>query len=104
MRLRGVIFTTIINPIMIWGVNQSFAFLTLFLFFAVTIFIRPVFGNATMFFFLSWMVVFYRYSMLKSRQDPFWFNVFLMALIFERRDPIAFIKRLLIGDKKKIYR
>lgn len=102
--MRGTIFTSIISPLLIKGVVPSFAFLLLLLFFLAVIFIRPLFGNEVMCLALLLIFCFYYIAVKKSRKDPYWWNVFLMSLTAERRDPIAFLSNLFFKKKKKIYR
>ena len=96
---KSRIFTTLINPPLVFGVTAGFLFLVLILLFS-TIPTAFVFG------FLGFLVhfliifAFYLYGKNRSKEDPYWLNMFIMAALFEKRRPLQFLKRLFTKEDK----
>lgn len=101
---RSKIFSTVINPPLVFGVTGSFAFLILFLLFFSVIFVRITLGNAVCFITTSAIGYFYYYGVKKTAKDPYWLNLFIMVCFYERKNFFQFIKRLITKKDKKLIR
>jgi hypothetical protein len=102
--MRNGIFSTIINPPLIFGVEGSFAFLILFLLFISVILVKAMLGVGGMIVCSFATIYFYFYGVKKSANDPYWFNVVVMAFLFERKRPVEFVLRCFSKKEKKFYR
>lgn len=97
---RNFIFSTIINPPLVFGVTPSFAFLILFLLFLSVILVKAILGFLGFVVSFVAIIYFYFYSAKRTAKDPYWLNIVLMSFLFEKKHPLRFIKRLLTKEDK----
>jgi hypothetical protein len=102
--MRNIIFTTIINPPLVFGVTGAFAFLILFLLFVSSILMKALFGFVGMVLSFAAVIYFYLYGKKRTSSDPYWLNVVLMAFLFESKRPVEFISRYFTKRDKVFYR
>ena len=100
---RSRIFSTIINPPLIFGVTGGFFFLIMTMLFVSFIGIRSVFGFIPFLVSFFATIYFYYKGVKKSMTDPYWLNMYVIAFFFEIKHPIQFVRRLLT-KKDKIFR
>ena len=99
---RNFIFSTIINPPLVFGVTPSFAFLILFLLFLSVILVKAVFGVIGFVISVVVTIYFYLYGRKRTAKDPYWMNVIIMSFLFERKRPLEFLKRA-FTKKDKVF-
>jgi len=102
--MRSIIYSTIINPPLIFGLTTGLAFFVLFMLFVSVILVKAIFGVLGMIIAVIAVIYFYFYSRKRTTTDPYWLNVVLMALIFERRKPLKFLVRVISKKDKILYR
>jgi hypothetical protein len=102
--MRSIIYSTIINPPLIFGLTTGLAFFMLFMLFVSVILLPLIVGVPGTIIVIIAVIYFYFYSCKRTATDPYWLNIVLMALIFERRKPLKFLVRVISKKDKILYR
>ena len=111
MRTKSVLFSTIIDPPLVFGITTNLAFLLLTLLFLSVILVRAIFGIPCMIIAIAATIYFYFLSSKKTEKDPYWLNIIFLAMMFEKKNPskfpsisTKFLLRVLSKKEKILYR